>query len=211
MFVGRNISQLVHVPGNIPKVAHLFVSNALFLHLGLQRRNYRAEISVAAPFTKAIDCALNLNDALFNGNQAVGNGTFAIIMRVDTERRLDMFFNCLDHFRDFERHRTAIGIAEDNAVDIGLLGSLKSFNGVLGVGLIAVKEMLGIIKHFRCMLLQVFQRVKNQFQIFFKRDTQCFMDMKIPGFSKNSNRIRLCLNQRYDVVIFVRGHLGATG
>ena len=62
------------------------------LHLGLQRRDDRTEIGVAASLTKTVDGPLYLDDALINRNQRVGYGTFAIVMGMYAERGLDMFF-----------------------------------------------------------------------------------------------------------------------
>jgi len=211
MLVGGDVSQLKDIAGKIPQVAHLLVADALFFHLDLEGRDDRAEVGIAAALAETVDGSLDLHDTLCDGNHRVGHGTVTIVMGVNTERGLDVLLNLLDDFGQLEGHGAAIGVAEDDTVGLGGFGSLEGLDGVLGIGLVAVEEMLGVVEDFLGMLFQIFQRVEDQFEIFLQRDTQCLTDMKIPGLAEDGNGIRLGFDQGDDVVVLVRRHLGAAG
>src|SRR6266702_1949567 len=138
-------------------MAHLLVADALLLHLGLHRRDNRAEIGVAAALAETVDGALYLDDALFDRDHGVGYRTFAIVMGVNAERGLDMLLNRLDDFGDLERHRSAVGVTQYDAVHVCIFRGLESLDRVIGIGLVAVKEMLRIIENFRSMFFQILQ------------------------------------------------------
>ena len=53
--------------------------------------------------------------------QAVGNGTLAVIMGMNAERRFDLLSNLADNLGQFERQIAAVGVAEHYAVNFGLL------------------------------------------------------------------------------------------
>ncbi len=109
------------------------------------------------------------------------------------------------------RQSAAIGVAENNAVDIGLCRRLESFQRIVRVRLVAVEKVLGVVNHFADMLLEIGERIMNQLKIFLKTDPQSFTHMEVPGFTKNRNRIRPGRNQGLDIIVFLRGRFGAPG
>ena len=71
--------------------------------------------------------------------------------------------------------------------------------------------MLGVVEHFRGILLEVFERIEDQLEILLQRDAQRFTDMEIPGFAEDGDGIRLGLDQGDDVIVFIRGDFCPAG
>ena len=92
-----------------------------------------------------------------------------------------------------------------------LLRRLQGLDGVFRIGLVAVEEMLGVIKDLRGPGFQVFERVVNELEVLLERDAQGLMDMEIPGLAEDGDCVRLGLNQGTDILVLVRRDLGATG
>ena len=168
MLVRGDIGQFIHKPGDITQMSHLFIRDALLFHLGLEGRYDGAEVGISAAFAKAVNGALDLHDTKIYRMERIGDSTIRIIVGMDTKRGRDMLLDLRDNSRNFERHGAAVGVTQNNAVGIGLLGRLEGLDGILGVGLVAVKEVLGVVKNLWGMLFQILQRVKDQFQILFQ-------------------------------------------
>ena len=65
--------------------------------------------------------------------------------------------------------RAAVGVAEAEHVGAGVLGGFERPQGVIGVGVVAVEEVLGVVDHFLAVLLQVPHGVGDQLEVLFER------------------------------------------
>ncbi len=121
---------------------------------------------------------------------------------------------CLDDPDDLghlEGHAAAVGVAQDDAVDIGLGRRLQRLESVVRVGLVAVEEVLGVVDHLADMLFQVGQRVVDQLEVLLEADAQRLANMEVPGLAEDGDGVRLGLHQGADVAVLVRGDLGPPG
>ena len=78
-------------------------------------------------------------------------------MGMNSERGLDMLLDRLDYLGHLERHSATVGVAQDDAVDLGLFRRFQGLNGIIRIGLVAVEEMLGVVEHLRSVFLEILQ------------------------------------------------------
>src|SRR6185369_830997 len=128
LMLGRSkVCQLVDVARQIPQLSKLFVADTIFLHLQFKRRDDRAEICIAASFAEAVDCALNLYNPEIHSDQRVCNSALAIVVGMNAERSLYLFFYFADNFRKLKGRCAAVGVAQYDTVDFCLFGCLERF------------------------------------------------------------------------------------
>ena len=72
-----------------------------------------------------------------------------------------------DHRLDFIGQRSAIGVAEHDAVCAAFHSRRQGGQGITRVCLVAVKKMLGVINDFPGMVFQICHRIMDHGQIFF--------------------------------------------
>ncbi len=75
---------------------------------------------------------------------------------------------------DLLRHAAAVGVAEHDDLGPCFGGGLNGLGGVVGIGLPAVEEMLGVVDHARGPLAEVAHAVGDHGQVLFQRDAQYF-------------------------------------
>ena len=109
--------------------------------------DHRREIDIAAAFADAIDSALYLDTTAFDGGKGVGYRQATVIVHMDTQGGLGQAGAHRGHrSTHLSRQRTAVGIAENQTLGTGLESSRQGIQGIVGIGLPTVEEMLSIVE-----------------------------------------------------------------
>ncbi len=172
--VGRAVQALVEGAREGGKAAQPLGRDAgLVAELERQRRDQADEIGVAAALAQAVQRALDLPGAGADGGEAVGDGVLGVVVGVDAELlgRHDRG-NLLGDRLHLVRQRAAIGVAEDNPAGAGGKRRLEAGQRIVGIGLEAVEEMLGVEHQLAGMLSGLAQRVLDHAQVLVELDTQ---------------------------------------
>ena len=152
-----------------------------------------------------------MHDTVVDGHQRIGHRAFAVVVGMDSQWRADAGLDLVDDRPDLERHGAAVGVAQHDTVDFGILGGLERLQGVLWIGLVAVEKVLGVVDDLRHVLLEVSQGIVDQLQVLFQTDAQRLVDMEVPGLAEDGDDIGLGLDQGADIVVLVRRGFGPAG
>ena len=147
--VGRQVHQLGHVPADRGEPLDAPLGQTGDAHLELQVGHHRHEVGVARALAVAVDRPLDVGDAGDDGGHRVGHGAAAVVLRVDAELLIgaevgrDLGHDPLD----LVGQRATVGVAQHE--DLGALDGrrLEHPERELGVGLVAVEEVLGVEEH----------------------------------------------------------------
>src|SRR5581483_7262396 len=80
--------------------------------------------------------------------------------------------------------------------------------GVVAIRRVAVEEMLGIVDHFFAVILQVADGLGDDFEVFFQRDTERALHVKVPALAEDRNCGRAGFDQGLHVAVLVDPVLG---
>ena len=100
--------------------------------------------------------------------------------------------------------RAAVGIAEAEDIGAGLLGGFQRAQGVIGVGDVAVEEMLGVVDHFLAVVLEVAHGFGDEFEVFVFGDAEGALDVEVPGLAEDGDDGRAGFDQGAHVAVLVR-------
>ena len=101
----------------------------------------------------------------------------------------------LEDLRQFPGERSPVGIAEDDRIGPRLHRSLHGPEGISGVVLISVEEMLGIVDHLFSLRFQVADGVIYQGEVLIQRDPQDLRGVQVPALSENGHRRGIRLDE----------------
>ena len=154
-----------------------------------------------------IDGSLNLRCTLGHGCQRVGDRDVAIVMAVDADLDAQRLLGGADALGDFLRQRATVGVMQsDHNTGARVLGGPQRLQGVFGVVLEAVEEVLGIIKHFTVGGLAQGDRVRDHAQVLLQRRTEHLGDVHVPGFADQGDDWRLGRQDRLEAwIVFSAG------
>ena len=105
----------------------------------------------------------------------------------------------------------AVGIAEAEDVGAGLMGGLQGAQGVIGIGGVAIEEVLGVVDDFLAVILDVADGFGDEDEVFFVGDAERAFDVKVPGLAEDGDDGSAGFDQGADVAVFVHGILGEAG
>ena len=115
-------------------------------HLQLQRqvRNHGGQVSVARPLAVAVDTSLDMGGTDRHAGQRVGHRTSAVVVEVDADLGLEPAEHVPYDPVHLVGQRAAVGVAQHQGLGSCFFCRLQDPHGEFGVGLVAVKEVLGI-------------------------------------------------------------------
>ena len=206
LLVVRHIGDLAHRARHRSQLLQALRGNAAVAELQLQVGNDRAKIGIAAALADAIDGALHLGGSRRHRHDRVGHGHFAVVMAMypDGHREAP-----LDRARDFgnvARESAAIRIAQAKAVGSGLHRHREGLQRVVGIGFVAIEEMLGVVHHFPSTLLEVADGVSDHAQVLVEGGAQDVGDLIVPALAEYGDGRCSRLQQRQHVA--VTSHIG---
>ena len=200
--VERQVGQLGDEAGCGRDLLELVVFDDAQAHLELEIGDDRGKIGIAAALAVAVETALHLLDARADRGQRVGHGQIAIVVRVDAEFRVGYDFpDGLDRFDHLVSHRAAVGVAEDQVLRAGSKGGADHVEGVVGVLLVAVEEVLGVEVNLASDRGHVLDRFAHHREVFLARGVEHGLDLRGDRFADESDDRRLGLAQGDDVEV----------
>ena len=147
--VRRQVDELGHVAAHRGEPLEAALREALHPELQLEVGDAGHEVGVAGALAVAVDRALELGGPAEHRGDGVGDRAPAVVLGVDAD--LLVGAEVVRHLADDPLHlvgqRAAVGVAEHEAVGAVGGGRLEHAEGVLGVGLVAVEEVLGVEEH----------------------------------------------------------------
>ena len=154
--VRRQVHQLGHVPAHGGEALEAPVGQALDAHLQLEVGDAGHQVGVAGALAVAVDRALELGGAAEHRRDGVGDRAAGVVLGVDAELLVgaEVGVDLAGDPLHLVGQRAAVGVAHHQAV--GAVGGrrLQHAEGVLGVGLVAVEEVLGVEEHAQAGGLQ---------------------------------------------------------
>jgi hypothetical protein len=172
--------------------AHAGLEMQGVVRLQHQRRNERDEIGIAAALAQAVERALHLPDTGADRGEAVGDGVLGVVMGMDAELAArHMLRHLADDALDLVRQAAAIGVAQHEPARAGRLGRLETAQRVIGIGLVAVEEMLGVEKGLAAARDSGSDRFLDERQVLLERYPEDQHDVEIPGLADEAAALRL--------------------
>jgi hypothetical protein len=112
---------------------------------------------------------------------------------------------------DFRGKAPAIGIAEDEVVGSCFGGGFESAEGVIGIGVVAIKEVLRVIDDFASLFFEDGDGVGDHAKVFHGGGTKDFFDVKEPAFSEDGDYGGFRLEEEADLGIGGGVNVGSAG
>ena len=163
----------------------------------MQVWNDGGQVGVTRSLAQAIEGALHVTSTALHGGQRVGNCATRVVMTMDADRCVvtNVLLHCCNNVEHFVRKRSAIRVAKHQvrcAVDDC---GLKCSKRKLGVGFVAVEEVLHVYKHSSAVAVQKLDRVGDHGNALFKRCLQCLRDVVVPRFCHDAHGRSLGVEQ----------------
>ena len=204
----RQVGQFGDVPAHRSEAGQLLGTHGGVAQLQLQVGEDGRQVGVAAPLAVAVHAALHVRGAGFHGGDRVGHGQVGIVMRMDADHAVE----ALAHFRHGvhqpEGDGAAVGVAEAQHRGAGGLRGFERAQGVLGIGGVAVEEMLGVVDHFLAVVDEELHGLGNELQVLVERDAQRAGHVQVPSLAENRHGRCTGLDQRPHVAVFLHGVAG---
>ena len=174
----------------------LVLRDAVVAHLEHEPADDGDEVGVAGALAVAVDRALHLRAARIDRHERVGDRAARIVVRVDAERRAHPRLHVGDDARDVARQHAAVGVAQHDRVGAGLGGSGAHGDRVVGVGVVAVEEVLGVEEDGAALALEVGDRVARHLDALVERRAERLGDLQVPALADDAQRLAARVEQR---------------
>mmetsp|Transcript_4558 Transcript_4558/g.12744 ORF Transcript_4558/g.12744 Transcript_4558/m.12744 type:complete len:391 (+) Transcript_4558:469-1641(+) len=162
--VGGSIESLVDETAEGRNVAEVGVARHAGLDVERQRGYDGAQIGVAGAFPDSVDGSLDHTRPGLGRHHRIGHGHPAVVVRVHTHRHVRELLSDLGgHLLHLPRHRSTVGIAQDQRLGARLGGGPAAFQRVGRVVLVSVVEVLQIDKHPLPLAHEVADGIANHF------------------------------------------------
>ena len=178
-----------------------------------QRRDQADEVGVAAALAEAVQRALDLPRAGVDGGERAGHGVAGVVVGVDAEpvagdaggddRGGDL--------ADLGRQRAAVGVAEHHPAGAGVERRLEAGERVVGVGLPAVEEVLGVEQRLAALGLQEADRGGDVVAVLLEADPERGGDVEVVGLADEADRGRAGVDDAGEDLVVRGGAAGALG
>ena len=140
----RHIGQFVHQGRYLAQLFELGRRNALVTEFELQVRDDGDQVRVAAAFPEAVDSALDLHCSRLDRRDSVGHGDLGIVVAVNADWTAYRGTSGFDRGIDLVRQASAVGVAQTDQVCSGGVDRFEAGQCKLGLGEVAIEEVLGV-------------------------------------------------------------------
>ena len=198
LMIGSLIDEFVELVGNPRQFGKLAGRHADLETAGIDRlqgqgRYDRRQIGIAAALADTIERSLHLTRARFHRCKGVGHCLAGIVMGVNAEvftgnTGCDHGFDDFGHFR---RLRTAIGIAQHDPPGACFMGGLCAGQRILGIGLVAIEEMLAVDHGLTVCRNRRVHRACDGFEVFLIGAAQRHLDVIVPTLGNIADGIAI--------------------
>ena len=212
LLVVRHVGNVADRTGHRRQLLHPFRRNALETEFELQVGDDGAQIGIAAALANAVDGALHLGRARLHRHDRVGHRHFAIVVAVDADRHREQRLDPGGDVENVAGERAAVGVTQTETVCARLRRCRQSLQRVVGIGLVAIEEMLRVIHHLFALLLEVANRVADHAQVLIQRGAQDVGNLIIPTLAKDGDGGCAGLQQRQYIAVAgcIDAHLART-
>ncbi len=193
VLVRGQVEALVQEPRDPRQLGQLVVADAdLELGLQLQGGDQRDQVGVAAALAQPVERALNVAHPGANRGQRVGDGVAGIVVGVNAQVGAgNMLGHLADDPLDLVRQGAAVGIAEHDPAGTGLVGRLDAGQRIVGIGLVAIEEVLGIEHRLAPALAGQSNAIRDHLEVLRPLDPERDIDLEVPGLAEDAGRIGL--------------------
>ena len=200
------IRDLIHIPAHFRQMLNRSRPQTFQPILELQIRHQRDQIHIAAVLPNPIDRPLHMLGPGRNRRQRIGHRHPRIVVRMNADLRRGLLPHIGRRRRNQFRHRSAVGITQNQNRRAALLRCQQRANRIFRIGLPCIEEMLGIPHHVPSRAAHQLHRIGNHRQIFFRRDAQDRLGLKFRRFPHKRHHRRLGLDQRPHSRILISPH-----
>ena len=178
-----------------------------------KRRNDRDQIGIAATLAQPIERALDLTRPCAHRRQRIGHRIFGVIVGVDADviTRNAAGNHGFGDLIDLLGQRATIGVTQHDPARTGIKCGVHRLQRIGRVGLIAVKEMLGIKQRLAALPDQMSKAGGDILGILGQGDAQRSFDMKFMAFANQTDSRSLRIHHRRQHVVIVRRPACALG
>ena len=169
--------------GGPREVAQVVGADAVEPHLELHVGNGGKQVGIAHALADAADGALHLQRTRTDSGKRIGHRTAGIVVTVNAQLLVGKRTrNDADYLLHLEGKRAAVRLAKIDGVGAGLACRANARERVVGIGLIAIEEVLGVEHDDEPVSLQIRDRIGDHAKVFLERGLQRARDLGIPCF-----------------------------
>src|ERR1019366_7403320 len=169
------------------------------------------QVGVAAALAVAVHAALNEGSPGLDSGQGVGNGEIGMVVDVDADDTIETAADFGDDLDEPRGDGATVGIAEAENISAGGMGGLQGAEGVIGVGDVAVEEMLGVVDEFLAVGLDIADGFGDEDEVLVVGDAEGAFDVEVPGLAEDGDDGGTGFDQGADVAVLMDGVLGEAG
>ncbi len=181
--------------------------------LELQVRDDRGEVGVAGALAQPVERALHVARAGLDGGHRVGDRAARVVVAVDPDHRVvtDVGLDVGDDPMDFARQGSTVGVAEHEVARAVDDRGLDRSQGELGVGLVAVEEVLQVDEHHAALAGEELDRVGDHRGAFVEGGLQRLDHLILGTLRDDAHRRGVRLDQIAQRGVVVDLATGASG
>ncbi len=193
--VERHVHELGDVVGHRRESFEAVARDRLDPHLQREVGDDRREVAVPGAFAVPVDRPLHLHRATEHAGERVRDPTTGVVVQVHPDRGVDVLDDRTDRVFDLVRERTAVGVAQHEAVGARERRSLEHPEAELGVRPVAVEEVLGIEEHGEAVGLEVLDRIGDHRDTFVERGLERFEHVVVPALPDDADGVGAGLDE----------------
>ena len=192
LWVDRSVEQLGDVVADGGQSIEATLRKALVAELELEVGDDRRQVGVSGALAEPVQRPLDLTRAGQHGGHRVGHRASGVVVAVDSERDVgaEVGVDGSDDLRDLVRERPAVGVAQHEVAGTLHDGRLERPQRELGVGLVAVEEVLGVDEHASAVADEELDRVGDHRLTLVQRGLQRLRDVVLRALGDDADRRR---------------------
>mmetsp|Transcript_24078 Transcript_24078/g.36583 ORF Transcript_24078/g.36583 Transcript_24078/m.36583 type:complete len:219 (-) Transcript_24078:495-1151(-) len=128
-------------------------------------------------------------------------------MNANRTERSKVLYHMLRRRLDLPRHAPPVRIAHDQTTRTGIRRGFATFQSVLRIGRVSVKEMFQIDQDRLAQTYQIRHGISNHFQILFRRRTQDLRHLPRMCLGDHTNRRHVGIDQGLNLRIVLDGNV----
>ena len=219
--VGGHVDQLGDVVGDGREAFEAVGRDGADVELQREVGDGGRQIGVTGALAVAVDAALDVGGAGPDGGDGVGHGAAGVVVEMDADLALEIGDDAGHDPLDVVGHGPAVGVAQDEGLDAGLLGRPEDPEAELGVVPVAVEEVFGVEEHSESVLAEEGHRLRGHGDGFVQRGAQGLGDVHLRRLGHDADGFGVGLDQvAQNLVVFgtdagppgrAEGHQGGGG